>query len=207
MEELLFQCPTCGVIVSPPEEGWSLICPSCQRRVDLTGQFAYVRAYEAYEEAGETMEELKTYHQRGLSRFEYARREQEAYMIFGEAYSALQEAFRYELSGKQHEHSVKMAANMANLFLPRGLMSDLEATYWHALMFEQTASVELRALEDQMNSPVSGSLGFVKRWRWKMRQRVLKRSLVEIDRKIRRLESGMGLVHHMHAYKGLSIRE
>jgi len=202
MEELLFQCPHCETRLDPPEEGWSCTCGACSRRIDLTGQYAYVRGFQAYEEAAEAIDELKAGGSKIIGRYEYLRREQDAYTIFEESYSALQEAFRYPLSPKQLDHGVQMASNLAHLFLPRGMISELEASYWTSLMVEQTARKEHAELLQKIEQRAYGIKDWLLLQRQRLRLRQLVRALEKVDAKIRKIEGGLGLAHPLGAYKG-----
>lgn len=197
MEELLFQCPYCDARLDPPEEGWSSFCPKCNRQVDLTGQFAYVRGFQAYEEAAEVLDELKKTGRKNRTRYEYERMEQQAYTIFAEAYSALQEAFRYQLSVRQHEHGVLMVSNLTHLFLPRNMISDMEASYWVALMVDQTARKEIAEIQHHLAQKHT----WIMHLRWMIRLRQLNTKLKESDIKIRQIQNGMTLAHRLGAYK------
>ncbi len=201
MEELLFVCPTCGALLTPPEEGWGMQCPQCNRRVDLTGQFAYVRAFQAFEEAAEVFDELKDLKKLRQRAIDYTNREQDGYMLFGEAYSALQEAFRYELAENQHQHGVKMMISVAQLFVPRGMISGMEATYWNSLMVEQVAHKELAKIEAVLADSALPPPLF-QRLRLRLRRGQLKREIARLDKHIRSVEKGLELAHNFHPYRG-----
>ena len=202
MEELLFVCPKCSQILTPPEEGWSCTCPRCGKRVDLTGQFAYVRGYEAYEEAADVFEDLKSRKKHKIDRFVYDQIENQGFELFSEAYSALQEAFRYELAAEQHNHGVHMMISIVQLFVPRNMVSGLEAAYWNMLMVEQTARKEHAALEKKLAGEDGQQPGLFSRLRWQLRHKQLDRELTRLDKQIRGIEKGLRLAHNFHPYTG-----
>ena len=197
----LFICPRCGESLTPPEEGWEGRCDQCGKHMDLHGQFAYKRGYEAFTEAQAILEELRQVPRRKTSAREYVERERNAYSIFSEAYTALQEAFRHDLSRDQLEHCVEMMINMSQLFVPRGMVSATEASYWGSLMYEQNARREYEALGEKL-ARARGLRGFLRGWRWRMRRGQLRKALAYLDHKILQLEDSMHFAHSLRAYRG-----
>jgi hypothetical protein len=191
-------------MLTPPEEGWSCNCGRCGRHVDLTGQFAYVRGFQAFEEAAEVMEGLKDAKKLKTLRHHYEDTENQGFLLFEEAYSALQEAFRYELAEKQQQHGVKMMISIVQLFSPRNMVSGLEASYWNSMMVEQTARGELVKIEASFAGESGQKLSWFTRMRWQLRRNQLQRELKRLDRQIRGIEKGLRLAHNFHPYRGRS---
>ena len=203
MEEQSFTCLHCLGDFPPPADGWEITCPHCGVKQDLHGQFAYARAVSAFADGQDILGQLpylkKDKKEVGF-RYRYTAREKEAFDFFSEAYSAFLEAFQYDLPRWQHEHSLQMVVNIAHLFLPRQMISPLEASYWNTLMVIQTARQEDERLQEKLaNRKGIGALFW--RWRWQSRHDQLVKKMAELGEKVHMMEGGMKLAHPTRALR------
>lgn len=202
MKIMPFQCPRCGEEIEPPQEAWSITCHRCGKTVDFHGQFAYSRGAGAFEDAIDTSGELdhiKRTRKGPTMRFEYADRERDMFNLFGQAYTALLEGFQFELTDDQHEHSVEMMIHIARQFLPRNMISSLEASYWNSLMVYYTAIHEREVVRERMSK--NTLLAKLLRWRWKMRLRQLDEAVVRLDQRMHVMENNIQFAHPVRAYR------
>lgn len=175
-------------------------CPHCGAQIDLHGQFAYMRGVQAFQEGEEILGSLSYLRKakKGMAlSFRYSEREKEAFTLFSEAYTSLQEAFQYEIPEVQRVHSVDMMIHMARLFLPRNMISSLEASYWNSLMILQNARLEKQELKEKLSTQ-HGLIAKLWGWRWKNREKTLDQAMAELSQKIQRIENEMSLAHPQH---------
>jgi hypothetical protein len=202
-EELV--CFFCNAVIAVPETGMEAQCPQCGRWQDLRAQFAYVRGVGAFEDAIAEMHSLESFRKRKdkppTFRIEYIEREKQMDILFAEAYSSLLEAFEHDLPDLQHERALEMMIHIARLFLPKNMISSLEASYWNSLMVFQTTINEQSDLREKLQRRGFGAS--IWRWRWKMRYNQLDRALLSIDQRIRLMENNLSSAHPLRAYRGL----
>jgi hypothetical protein len=203
MQSISMVCHQCAQEILPPDEGWETDCPHCGAHLDLHGQFAYLRGVHAFQEGEQILGELpylkKARKEMGF-RFRYSDREREAFAFFSESYTALQEAFQYALPETQRTHGVDMMIHMARLFLPRNMISSLEAGYWNSLMIFQNAALEAQ----ELNEKIAVSRGMkltLWGWRWRSRLKKLNQAMADLDTKIRRMETEMAFAHPQRVYE------
>jgi hypothetical protein len=200
-----FVCYFCNAVIPIPDDGWDAQCQACGRWQNMRGQFAYVRGLSAFKDAINEMNELEKFRKRKdkpvTFRYDYQEREQNMNIFFAEAYNSLQQAFEHELPEEQHEHSVEMMIHIARMFLPKNMISSLEAAYWNALMVFHTSVNEQNTLREKL---AKGGVGAsLMRWRWQMRLKQLDGALAALDQRIRLLENNLSSVHPMRAYRGM----
>jgi hypothetical protein len=194
MDEPPFICPYCDTELKLPDHVWYYTCDHCRQRLDLMSQFAYLRGLDAFKEGQELMDSISPRKRRRSN----TTIEKESMTLFMQAYSSLQVAFKADLEDLQRMIAVEMMNSMAEEFMKRGLFSPLEVNYWNSLMVEQTAHNEFDRLREKL-SDLKGPLAFIKRWRWKNRQKQLVESLAKLDQKIKSLEQQIQFVDFPHA--------
>ena len=197
-EETPFVCPFCEKELTLPKEAAQYYtCEYCGKRIDLPAQFAFNRGLEAFKEGQAAYQELKYLKKK---RAAYDAAELTVVRIFEKAYFSIQQAFATDLAEPQRALGVEMMVNMAQLFTKRDMISGLEASYWSFLMVEHTAQDEYDSLCQKLASPL-GMLGFLKRMRWRLRKRQLKRALDNLNQNIKRVEANMAFAYPLHARK------
>jgi hypothetical protein len=194
MEEPPFICPYCDTTLKLPDTVWYYSCDHCRQRLDLKSQFAYLRGLDAFKEGQELMDSVSPKKRRRG----YHAQDKASLAIFMQAYSSLQVAFQSDLEDLQRTIGVEMMNSMSEEFMKRGMVSPLEVTFWNSIMVEQTAQNEFDRLREKL-SGLKGSLAFIKRWRWKNRQKQLVESLAKLDQKIKSLEQQIQFVDFPHA--------
>ena len=197
-EETPFVCPFCEKeLILPKEAAQYYTCEYCGKRIDLPAQFAFNRGLEAFKEGQAAYQELKYLKKK---RAAYDAAELTVVRILEKAYFSIQQAFATDLVEPQRALGVEMMVNMAQLFTKRDMISGLEASYWSLLMVEHTAQDEYDSLCQKLASPL-GILGFLKRMRWRLRKRQLKRALDNLNQNIKRVEANMAFAYPLHARK------
>lgn len=196
MAPTAIECPYCQAELMLPEEGMWYTCEHCRRALHIQAQAIYARGRDhflANQEAGGSLFDRKAKKYRDT-------REAEILRSFQQAYSALEEALRYELADSQREFGIEMMAEITRLFLYKHMISPLEGGYWSKLVVELTTQRECDELDAKLAGPSRGGLlGLLQRWRWWLRRRQLARSLARLDREIRRLEDTFGRVEPLYA--------
>ena len=183
MVEPPFSCPYCETILTLPDDVWYYTCNHCGKHLDLKSQFAFLRGLDDFMEGQDIVDNMNPKKRRKV----FNALDQAAMNLFRRAYSSLQVAFQVNLAESQRSLGVEMMTSMSQEFLKRNMISPLEVNYWNTLMVEQTAQNEYDRLNEKLKN-VTGTLGFLKRWRWTSRQEQLLKSLAQIDRKIKSLE-------------------
>lgn len=197
-DETPFTCPFCEKELNLPEEEVNEItCDYCGKHLDLQAQFAFKRGAEAFQEGHDAYQGLSYRKKKNPS---FDAHEQAIVRVFEEAYFSIQQAFSSDLAEPQRIMGVEMMVNMVQFFFKRDMISGLESSYWGLLMIEHSAQEEYDILRQKLASP-AGALGFIKRMRWQMRKEQLKRALVNLDQKIRHMESQMAFTYPIHARK------
>jgi len=191
-------CPYCDQeLILPKQTGQYYTCEYCDKRIDLPAQFAFNRGLEAFKEGQAAYQGLKYLKKK---RAAYDAAELTVVRIFEKAYFSIQQTFATDLAEPQRALGVEMMVNMAQLFTKRDMISGLEASYWSFLMVEHTAQDEYDSLCQKLASPL-GMLGFLKRMRWRLRKRQLKRALDNLNQNIKRVEANMAFAYPLHARK------
>ena len=145
METLLeITCPYCDTEILISSDGWKHICSQCGTRLDVNSQFAYLRGLDAFQEGQEIFQKINP-----KKRRQFNAAEREALVIFMQAYSSLQVAFKGELEENQRMLAIEMMCSMTQEFNRRLMVSQLEAQYWNTLMVEQTAQNEYDRLKEE----------------------------------------------------------
>jgi hypothetical protein len=196
-EPALLVCAQCGTEVITEREPWPEYCPRCQRPFDLAGQFAFMRARDAFT-AGQ---ELIIHISPGRRMVSMTSEDEMAgVQCYIQAYSALQKAFTGELAESQRRLGIEMMAAMVRVFVQHGMISPMESAYWSLLMVEMNSQIERDELETKINSSQSGGLReWVLQWRWKSRRTQLEDALRELNRKIQILERQIAFVEKPRA--------
>jgi hypothetical protein len=169
-----FTCPYCDTELQLPDGVWYYTCTHCRNRLDLKSQFAYLRGLDAFSEGQEIMSKIST--RKRLMPF-YPR-----------------------LAEPQRSLGVEMMSSMANEFMKREMVSPFERSYWNTLMVEQTAQDEYDHLKVKLSN-TAGVFGGLKRIRWRARQKQLIQSLVELDKRLEKLEKQISFIDVPRARK------
>ncbi len=177
-----FTCPYCETVLDLPEDAWYYTCPRCQKRLDLKSQFAYLRGLDAFSEGQEMMVKIPPRRRRPLDP-----RTEEAMQLFREAYSSLQVAFQSILAEEQRALAVEMMSSMSREFMKWNLVSAVEMNYWHFLMVEQTAQKEYERNKQKL-ADLDGGLNLLAQMRWRIRQKQLRKALLDTGKKVVMLE-------------------
>ena len=183
MSDLPFLCPYCDTEIQIPDNAWYVPCPHCGRRLNLESQFAYLRGVDAFAEGQEIMVKISP----RSRRIPNNPKDRQAVDLFIEAYTAMQVAFKAELAEMQRSLGVEMMANMAGEFMKRNMVSPLEMSYWTSLLVEQNSQNEYDRLQEKSSQP-RGPLAFLRRMRWRSRQKQLVKALDELDRRLNAIE-------------------
>lgn len=191
-EPALLVCALCGTEVITEQEPWPEYCPRCQHPFDLAGQFAYMRARDAFN-AGQ---ELIIHISPGRRMVSMTSEDEMAgVQCYIQAYSAMQKAFTGELAESQRRLGIEMMAAMVRVFVQHGMVSSLESAYWSLLLVEMNTQIERDDLVMKINSSqLSGLRRWVMHWRWKSRRAQLEEALRELNRKIQLLERQIAFV-------------
>jgi len=189
MGEPPFICPYCDVELRLPDYVWYYTCNHCGKRLDLKSQFAYLRGLDAFKEGQDILGKLNPKKRRSLT----SAQDRAALELFRQAYSSFQVAFLAELEEFQRSLGVEMMTSIAYEFRKRNMVSPLEANYWNSLMVEQTAQNEYDLLKEKLVK-ANGLTGFLKRWRWRSRQKLLLNTLAQLAEKIETLEKQIDFV-------------
>jgi transcription elongation factor Elf1 len=189
MSDALFVCPYCNREIEIPDNAWYITCAQCGNRLNLESQFAYLRGLDAFSEGQEIMNLISPRKRRIASNA----RDRQAINLFMEAYTALQVAFKAEMAEAQRALGVEMMAAMAGEFMKRNMVSALEWGYWSSILVEQNSQVEFDELKGKIQH-ARGVLGSLMRLRWRLRQKQLAKALVDLDRKLKALETQIQFV-------------
>lgn len=175
-------------------EDWCT-CEGCRQSFSLAAQRAYLRGRERFVEGQEHWAKTRDRRRRTCSRV----MEQGALDLFGQAYSALQEAFRHDLAAGQRLAGIEMMAEITRLFVERTMVSGLEARYWAQLLVQQTAWLEVGAIDARLASGrLRGPLGWLWRCRWRVRRWQLAKALARLEGQLRQMEQLIGFVDPPH---------
>ena len=195
-------CPYCEQPIELPATDQPLRqpCPACARMVDLEAQLTFHFGYDVFSDAQDIYLNVSP-KKRTRERYEAAM--EEATRLFIGAYTNIQQAFRADLPEDIRERGIEVMASMVQFFLPRNMISPLEASYWTMLMVELTAQLEYLDLKAKLDNPKRGLLVRLKRIRWSIRHRQLAKSLVYLDQKIRNIEFNIEFVERPRARRVL----
>jgi len=185
-------CPRCDQEFDYVVGQSDYTCQKCGNRIDnLQAQFAYCRGYDAFFAGQRVYMEIPPSRR---SRLAYAEQAHEAFQIYTQAYTALQEALTAKLADSQRYKIIEIMASIANLFIQTGLVSPLESNYWTSLMIEQVNFQEYDDLKQKLTQPTPGILGPLMRLRWYFRKRRLEKALDRVDRKITLIEQNIAFI-------------
>lgn len=194
MDTPSFVCPYCETDINLPDDVWFYTCPHCRHLLDLKAQFAYLRGLDAFSEGQEILVNISP-RKRRLDE----PRMQQALELFREAYSSLQVAFQSpHLSQDQRSLGVEMMASMSSEFMRLNMVSPLEMNYWKTVMVELTAQEEYDQIKEQLGLPDRG-LMFLKKIRWRFRQKQLLKALAEQDKKLKIFEKQIEFIDPLRA--------
>ncbi len=183
-------CPYCGAEVTIPDEGAWHRCERCGQALHGEAQRAFAGARERYAEGLEIAASLSPRRRRGY----YDRQEEELAVCYQQAYSSLQEAFRFTLPESQRVAGIEMAAEIMRFFALRQMVSPLEVSYWARLLLELNTRRECADLAEKLARPARGLMGPLRRLHWRLRQRQLEWALVRLDTQIRQTEQMIDFV-------------
>jgi hypothetical protein len=184
MSDFAFSCPFCQTELAIPDREWYYTCSHCGQRLNLESQYAYLRGLDAFAEGQEIMDKISPKQRR----IPMNPRDKQAMDLFLEAYTSLQIAFHAELSEVQRVIGVEMMASMAGEFMKRSMVSPLEMNYWATLLVIQNSQNEYDALKEKLTMADGSPLAAIKRMRWRARQKRLRESLIELERKLTAIE-------------------
>ena len=188
MPAVAFQCPNCSRELQLPQEGWFYTCDYCREVLDLKAQFAFLRGLDAFDEGQALM------FAKGPRKLRHKTRENAVYRqvleTFMEAYSSLQLAFTGSLAEVQRQVGVEMMSSMAAEFMKQNMISPMEMSFWNSVLTEQNAQLEIVKIKQKMSERGNAIL----RLRWYLRLNQLKKTLLEMDQKITRLEKQIAFV-------------
>jgi len=183
-------CPRCEIEFT--QEPWPEYCPDCGKRIDLKAQFAYCRGVDAFSDGQDLL--YRIYRRRMKSRHVSAQ-EREGLRSYTQAYTALQSAFKGELSRSQRELGVEMMAAIAKIFQINLMISPIEEAYWTTLLVQRNSHQELDEINQKLASDKKkGIFGIPFRWRWNSRKNALEKGLLEIEEKLKVMEKNIGFV-------------
>jgi len=184
-----FTCPYCEIEIQLPEDVWYYTCTHCGSHLDLNSQFAYLRGLDAFSEGQDIADRINPKKKKN----HFNPRVTTAMTIFKEAYSSLQVALLTDLAESQRSLAVEMLASMSQEFAKWDLVSPLEMNYWSSIMVEQTAQWEYNQLKEKLSNP-DQPLFWIKKMRWRARQKQLLQSLAKLDEKIKTIEKRIAFV-------------
>lgn len=194
-------CPKCSAEVD--HEPWPQACLHCQHPIDLNAQFAYCRGVDAFSYGQEILLKIPN-KKRRMSLTTEA--ELTGVEYYKQAYSSLQVAFEGELAESQRQLGIKMMAAISNVFRQHGIISQLEANYWAIILTELNSQLEYVTLLGKLKkTTLAGLSGLIRRWRWYLRMKQLKKALVQLEVKARFFEQNMAFVERQHARRKLDI--
>ena len=181
--QLSITCPYCDNETLVPSDLWKHSCRHCGKKLDVSSQLAYLRGLDAFIEAQGIFQKINP-----KKRRQFHAAEREALDIFMQAYSSFEVAFKGDLEENQRMLAVEMMTSMNHEFLKRMMVSPLEAQYWNTIMVEQTARNEYDNLKQKLQRPITGTFGFIRRWRWNRRKKKLIQALTQMEAKLKALE-------------------
>lgn len=184
-----FTCPYCEIEIQLPEDVWYYTCTHCGSHLDLKSQFAYLRGLDAFSEGQDIADRINPKKKKN----HFNPRVTTAMEIFKEAYSSLQVALLTDLAESQRSLAVEMLASMSQEFAKWDLVSPLEMNYWSSIMVEQTAQWEYNQLKEKLSNP-DQPIFWIKKMRWRSRQKQLLQSLAKLDEKIKTIEKRIAFV-------------
>ena len=184
-----FTCPYCEIEIQLPEDVWYYTCTHCGSHLDLKSQFAYLRGLDAFSEGQDIADRINPKKKKN----HFNPRVTTAMEIFKEAYSSLQVALLTDLAESQRSLAVEMLASMSQEFAKWDLVSPLEMNYWSSIMVEQTAQWEYNQLKEKLSNP-DQPLFWIKKMRWRSRQKQLLQSLAKLDERIKTIEKRIAFV-------------
>lgn len=184
-----FTCPYCEIEIQLPEDVWYYTCTHCGSHLDLKSQFAYLRGLDAFSEGQDIADRINPKKKKN----HFNPRVTTAMEIFKEAYSSLQVALLTDLAELQRSLAVEMLASMSQEFAKWDLVSPLEMNYWSSIMVEQTAQWEYNQLKEKLSNP-DQPIFWIKKMRWRSRQKQLLQSLAKLDEKIKTIEKRIAFV-------------
>lgn len=184
-----FTCPYCEIEIQLPEDVWYYTCTHCGSHLDLKSQFAYLRGLDAFSEGQDIADRINPKKKKN----HFNPRVTTAMEIFKEAYSSLQVALLTDLAKSQRSLAVEMLASMSQEFAKWDLVSPLEMNYWSSIMVEQTAQWEYNQLKEKLSNP-DQPIFWIKKMRWRSRQKQLLQSLAKLDEKIKTIEKRIAFV-------------
>ncbi|MGI5916398.1 MAG: hypothetical protein ACOX9A_08095 [Anaerolineae bacterium] len=201
MDAVTIDCPFCAAEIRLEGNQWRYTCNRCGGRMDSRAQLAYERGHNLFEYGREVMAGG-----RDASSSHAARaKEAEAIELYQRAYSEIRQALRYELTDEQRGESIQIMTDLSRFFARRMMTSGLEANYWARVMTEFNAQQEWGDVQRRLSGSISRGFGAtLRRWRWQMRSRQLRRALRKLDAQIRQFEELIGFADSIRPRRPLT---
>lgn len=184
-------CPRCGRTFEGDVDSIPARCTQCGTELDLETQFTFIRGVDAFDYGQRLLMEISP---RTRRRNPFSAVEMDAVRYYQQAYNSLQLASQGALAESQRRLMIEMLSSIVFIQFQHQVISSIEASYWQSLLKELTMQLEVIEVEEKIANLSASPIQWLLRIRWKIRLHQLKAALIDIDRRIEKMEASIEFV-------------